>query len=611
MIKITFLPSNKVVQTSAGITVLQAAILAGVQIDSSCGGKGICGKCKVQVLEDGKSLPSLAEERNLSASELEAGWVLACQRSLTQDTKVNLQDRLDVYDRKTAFVGLVPTSLVPSIQKYPVTLTGPSVADQTPDWERLLAALPVAGIGFSRSVAASLPKILRQGKFQVTAVVEGDRLLAVEPSDTSGRCYGLAIDIGTTTVVAYLMDLNNGTVVTSGAVTNPQQVFGADVISRITHASQGPENLLQLQEKVMNGLNGIITRLSQESGVSPEEIYQTVVVGNTTMTHLFLGIDPTFLAPAPFIPVFRQTVKVEVRELGLSILGTGNVVVLPNVAGYVGADTVGVMLAAKADRLPGVSLIIDIGTNGEIILTGKGRILTCSTAAGPAFEGAEIKYGMRAAEGAIEGVSIDEDVKLTVIAGGKPRGLCGSGLIDAIAEMLKVGVIGSSGRYAYKSDQLAKLPPLVRERLRQTERASEFVLVWGKDSASGEDIVLSQKDIRELQLAKGAIMAGIMVLLQEMGSSPQEIDRILLAGAFGNYIKKESALKIGLLPSLPLVRITTIGNAAGDGAKMALLSTEERARAEFLALRAEHIELSTKKDFQVEFIKALAFGIVV
>ncbi|SPF54048.1 2Fe-2S iron-sulfur cluster binding domain protein [Candidatus Desulfosporosinus infrequens] len=600
MFKITFLPSKKVVQTAAEITILQAAILAGVPIESTCGGKGICGKCQVQVRED---CPT--------ASEQELSWVLACQYFLTQDTLVKLQDPLDAFDRKISFVGLVPTSLVPSIQKYPVTLTEPSVADQTSDWERLLVALPKLGITFSRSVATSLPKTLRQGKFQVTAVLDGNRLLAVEPSDTAGRCYGLAVDIGTTTVVAYLMNLITGTLVTSGAVTNPQQGFGADVISRITHAAKGPENLLQLQETVMGGLNGIITQLCQASGVSPDEIYQTVVVGNTTMTHLFLGIDPTFLAPAPFIPVFQRTVEVEARELGLKVLGTGTVVVLPSVAGYVGADTVGVMLAAGADRLSGVSLIVDIGTNGEIILTGKGRILTCSTAAGPAFEGAEIKYGMRAAEGAVEGVSIDQDVELTVIGGGKVRGICGSGLIDAIAQMLKVGVISSSGRYENRPLQLEELPPLVRGRLRNTERASEFVLVWGEDSVSGEDIVLSQKDIREMQLAKGAILAGIMVLLQEMGSSPQEIERILLAGAFGNYIKRESALGIGLLPSLPLDRITTIGNAAGDGAKMSLLSTEERARAELLAQRAEHIELSTKKDFQVEFIKALAFGVVV
>lgn len=608
MVDITFLPSNKVVQVEVGTTILQAAISAGVQVESTCGGKGTCGKCKAQVMTEIPYLTSPTEKKFLNASELEAGWVLTCQHTLTQDMTIRLQEQKDVHQRKTDFAGVVHTALAPSVRKYFVTLTRPTVEDQTPDWDRLVSSLPAPqAIGFSRSVAATLPKVLRQGEFQLTAVLDGNRLLAVEPGDTVGRCFGVAIDIGTTTVVAYLMDLNKGTVVTSGAVTNPQQAFGADVISRITHASSGSDKLRELQEKVIGGLNGIISQLCQKRGIRTEEIYQAVVVGNTTMAHLFLGIDPTYLAPAPFIPVFRQAVGVEARELGLNILGIGMVVVLPNVAGYVGSDTVGVMLATEADRLPGVSLIVDIGTNGEMILTGKDRLLTCSTAAGPAFEGAEIKYGMRAAEGAIEGVRITTDVELEVIGGGKARGICGSGLIDAIAEMFKVGVISPSGRYAFEPNQLEKLPLMVRDRVRKTERANEFVLVWAENSATGEDIVLSQKDIREMQLAKGAIMAGIMILVQEMGIVPQEIDRVLLAGAFGNYIKKESAVVIGLLPALPLERIHTIGNAAGDGAKMALLSMEERARADILAKMAEHIELSNRNEFQQEFIKGLDF----
>lgn len=610
MINITFLPLHKVVQIPVGATILHAASAAEVQVESTCGGKGTCGKCKVQVpLENlsQNSQVSLMEKKFLSASELAAGWVLACQRVLTQDTVVKLEEQKDAYKRKTDFVGVVHTAIAPSVRKYPVKLSKPSVEDQTPDWERLLAVLPISGIGFNRSVAASLPRVFRKGDFQLTVVMDGDRLLGVEPGDTSERCFGVAIDVGTTTVVVYLMDLNKGTIVTSGAVTNPQQAFGADVISRITHAASGPDQLRELQEKVIDGLNSIIARLCLESGVGREEIYQAVVVGNTTMAHLFLGIDPTYLAPAPFIPVFRELVEVKANELGLDILGTGIVMVLPNVAGYVGSDTVGVMLAAEADRLPGVSLIVDIGTNGEIVLRGKDRILTCSAAAGPAFEGAEIKFGMRAAEGAIEGVRITEDVELDVIAGGKARGICGSGLIDAIAEMFKVGVIVPSGRYASDPNQLEKLPTLVRERLRKTVKASEFVLVWGKDSATGEDIILSQKDIREMQLAKGAIMAGIMILVREMGITAQEIDRVLLAGAFGNYIRKESAVGIGLLPSLPLEQIMTIGNAAGDGAKMALLSTDERARAISLAKRAEHVELSNQKEFRQEFLKGLDF----
>lgn len=607
MVKVTFLPSGEIAEAPAGSTIFQAAIAAGVQLESACGGRGTCGKCKVQIPPEKVDPNTEIKEKFISHSEREAGWVLACKYQLFEDMTVTLSEQKDAHIRKTGRNRLREIELNPSIKKYCVELSKPSVSDQTPDWERLTAALPNREIRFSRRNAVNLAKTLYNANFRITAVIEGDSLLAVEDGNTLERSYGLAIDIGTTTVVIYLMDLNKGTVLASGAVTNPQRVFGADVISRITYASTGPDHLRQLQTTVMDGINKIIDDLCSESGVRHQEIYQAVVVGNTTMSHLFLGIDPTYLAPAPFIPVFRQAVQLEAHELGLNILETGQVKVLPNVAGYVGADTVGVMLAIGVDRLPGITLAIDIGTNGEMILAGQNRILTCSTAAGPAFEGAEIRYGMRAADGAIEGVWITDDVQLAVIGGGKPQGICGSGLIDVISEMARTGVVSPTGRMAGTPAQLEKLPPLIRERLRRTEQGLEFVLVWGSESASGEDIVLTQKDVRELQLAKGAIRAGIQILLTDMGISPEQIDRVLLAGAFGNYIKKESALGIGLLPSLPLERIHAIGNAAGDGAKIALLSMVEKTRASDLAFKAEHIELSTRKEFQDQFVKALSF----
>jgi len=614
LIKVKFLPSNKSADVPPGSNILQAAIAAGVQVESTCGGKGTCGKCKVQLQKGGAEVGAGAltpsEKKFLTASEIEAGWVLACQHVLFEDTVVQLQEQKDVYDRKIGFADSEKmNAYAPSIRKFHVLLAKPSADDQRADWERLVAALPVDGIPFNHIVAASLPQKLRQEKFSVTAVLDGARLLAVEPGDTSNRSFGLAIDIGTTTVVVYLLDLSQGTVIASGAVTNPQNAFGADVISRITHASNGPKALHELQEKVVGGINGIVEHLTRKTQVNLEEIYQVVVVGNTTMSHLFLGIDPSFLAPAPFIPVFRQAVELEARDLGLSILETASITVLPNVAGYVGSDTVGVMLAAEADRLQGVNIIVDIGTNGEIVLAGKGSILTCSTAAGPAFEGAEIKHGMRAAEGAIERVHIGADVETGVIGATKPRGICGSGLIDALSEMVRAGVVEPSGRLAAKETQLEKLEPAVRERLRGSGGSAEFVLVWGRDSANGEDIVISQKDVRELQLAKGAIMAGIRVLMREMGIGVQDIDQVLLAGAFGNYIGKESALGIGLLPPVPLERIKAIGNAAGDGAKMALMAVEERERALTLARRAKHIELSSDPGFQKEFIDSLSFNV--
>ncbi len=610
IIKVKFLPSGKVAQVPAGNSILQSALTAGVKIESTCGGKGTCGKCKVQVSLENLLPNTSIEKEFLSEAELAAGWVLACQQQLFENTTVTLKEQKDVFKRKLGFEeNIAVVSPASGITKSFLSLSPPSTENQMPDWETLLSALGHTEIPFNRSVAAYLPKVLREGKFQVTVVMdEEDALLAVEVGDTSSQLYGLAIDIGTTTIVAYLMDLNTGSVLASGAATNPQNVFGADVISRIVHVTDNDNGLQQLQEKLIHGLNEVISALCHDVGISRNEIYRTVAVGNTTMSHLFLGIDPTYLAPAPFVPVFRQAVQVEAGELRLNTLNTGKVSVLPNVSGYVGSDTVGVMLAAGVDRLQGINLIIDIGTNGEVILVGKDRILTCSTAAGPAFEGAEIKSGMRAAEGAIEGVTISDDVQLKVIGETKPRGICGSGLIDAVSEMYKAGIIDASGRLGKKDQSRDRLSDKLGRRLRETDGGREFVLVWGSDSDSGEDIVLSQKDIRELQLAKGAIMAGARILLRDMGVSPQEIDRVMLAGAFGNYINRESAREIGLLPSLPIERIEAIGNAAGHGAKMALLSCEERVRADTLSRRAEHIELSVRAEFQKEFVESLSFG---
>ncbi|WP_089610567.1 ASKHA domain-containing protein [Dehalobacterium formicoaceticum] len=608
MVKVTFLPANKTVSVSKGSTILQAAIAADVKVESNCGGKGICGKCKVQLADRNLTPISDAEEKFLSKSELAEGFVLACQRYLEEDTVISLREQKDSFSRKTGLKNITEDiSLEPSIAKHFLTLNHPTIEDQLPDWDRVKNALPVKDIPFDRSLASSLPGILYKANFQVTAVLDENELLAIEPGDTTDRSFGLAVDIGTTTVAAYLMDLNSGRVVGNGALTNPQQFFGADVISRINHASLGPDALLQLQEKVIGGLNSIIEHLCQEHQLKAEEIYQVTIVGNTTMSHLFLGIDPTYLAPAPFIPVFHESVKVTAKELGLRILPTGKVIVLPIVAGYVGSDTIGVALASKIDRLTGITLAIDIGTNGEMILAGKGKILTCSTAAGPAFEGAEIKYGMRAAEGAIEGVTISDDVELKVIADVKPKGICGSGLIDAISEMAKSGVIDASGRIAGEPEELAKLSPQLQARIRKGANGVEFVLAWAKDSGNGEDIVLIQKDIRELQLAKGAIMAGIKILLKEMEIEANQIDRVFLAGAFGNFIKKESALGIKLLPDLPLERIMAIGNAAGEGAQIALISVEERKRASDIARVAKHIELSSRRDFPDLFVESLGF----
>ncbi|MCG7852511.1 MAG: ASKHA domain-containing protein, partial [Methanosarcinaceae archaeon] len=427
--------------------------------------------------------------------------------------------------------------------------------------------------------------------------------------NTAKNSYGIAFDIGTTTVAGSLVDLNAGRIIATRGATNYQQIFGADVISRIDYSITHENGAGLLQKGVMAAMDEIITGLTRESGITERQIYESVVVGNTTMIHLFMGLDASFLARSPFVPVFSQALNLSNKDFGLGVHPAGNIHILPSIAGFVGADTVAVMLATEIEKQPGISLVVDIGTNGEIVLAGGDRILTCSTAAGPAFEGAKILYGMRAVNGAIEGISIDEDVHLDVIGGGSPKGICGSGLIDAVAEMLRVGILDSQGRIADREALMGQVNPKILDRIQEGRQGREFVLNKSISSSTDKSVTITQKDIRELQLAKGAICAGIRILLEELELTPREIDRVFMAGAFGNYIKRDSAVLVGLFPEIEADRIYPVGNAAGVGACMALTSIDERKRATELALKAEHIELSCRKDFQEEFLNAIYFPV--
>ncbi len=612
-IKISFVTAaGRVFETMVerGTNLLEAAARAGVAVEGDCGGKGSCGKCKIRLAKKSPVAPTEVEKKFLSPGELEAGWVLACQRTADEDIIVEVPEQIDAFQRKISLTeDDREVKAEPAVSKIELTLERPTVQDQTPDLERLLDRLPGNHIGASRRLLATLPRTLREKRFTVTTVLAADKLIAVEPGPTAERLCGVAFDIGTTTIMGSLHDLNSGKALAVGAATNPQNVYGADVISRITYAASSTDNLKMLQRKVVEALNRIIENLAGEAGIEPHEIYEVTAVGNTTMSHLFLGIDPTYLAPAPFIPAYRRAVAFDAAEIGLAVNPGGQIVVLPNIAGYVGSDTVGVILATGLEQRRDRCAVIDIGTNGELALAAGGRILTCSTAAGPAFEGAQIKYGMRAADGAIEAVRIGHgEVLLEVIGGTAPRGICGSGLIDAAAALLEAGVLEPSGRLADPETTGAQLPPQLKSRLRRGKGGFDFVLAGKEITATGEDILLTQSDLRELQLAKGAIYAGLQILLHETGLTEADLDEVLLAGAFGNYIRKESARVIGLLPGIPLEKITAVGNAAGRGARMALISRTERARAFALPDLVEHVELSARPDFQDAFIKALPFN---
>ena len=420
--------------------------------------------------------------------------------------------------------------------------------------------------------------------------------------------YGIAFDIGTTTVAGILCDLKTGTVMDAAAVANPQSAFGADVISRIHYSSLSTGNREEIQKTIIDCLNGIISELTQANGIPPESVIDIIVAGNTTMGHLLLGVDASPLARAPFKPAFRAAVTVSAIDLNLSNSPEATVYLLPSIAGHVGADIVGVMLATALSGLPGVNLVIDIGTNGEIVLSRDGKAAACSTAAGPAFEGAAVYQGMRAATGAIESVVIHEgSVHLSVIGDTVPIGICGSGLIDAIAQLLNAGLLDYKGRMLDRNTALQKdIHPMLAGRLYTDNKGRGFILHG--DEAGGK-VVLTQSDIREVQLAKGAIAAGIKILMNHMGVAAHEINSVMIAGAFGSYVKTESALRIGLLPGVSPGKVRAIGNAAGAGACMALLSREQRELANREADNTLHIELSAHAGFTSMHMASMYFPI--
>jgi uncharacterized 2Fe-2S/4Fe-4S cluster protein (DUF4445 family) len=425
-------------------------------------------------------------------------------------------------------------------------------------------------------------------------------------SDGQDHTYGIAFDIGTTTVVGMLWDLTENRLIDTIAKTNPQGRYGADVISRITYSSQSEENRNQLQTLILDCFNEMLDAFSVQYQIENNLFRKATVVGNTTMSHLFLGYGPASLAVAPFEPAFTGPVSRTAEEMGLHMDPVAEIAVIPNIAGHVGSDIVGVMLASDLKHKPGITLAIDIGTNGEILLGGKGHMLTCSTAAGPAFEGARIYHGMRAADGAIERVEIrNGELNLKVIGNKPPIGICGSGLIDAIAQMLDAGIISFKGNLLSYEDAVGNgLSPGLTERLRKGENGNEFVLARRDED---EDIVINQKDIREVQLAKGAILAGALILLRDLGATSADLDEILLAGAFGSYIDKRNALRIGLLPNVGLEKVRYIGNAAGVGACMALLSKEAKSQSEQQSREVEHVELALHPNFEKEYLQGMYF----
>jgi uncharacterized 2Fe-2S/4Fe-4S cluster protein (DUF4445 family) len=599
-----FQPDGAEVRVPDGTPIFDAASWNGIAIDSTCGGHGTCKKCKVRVVE-GEVPVSAVDPRAFTPDELRDGWRLACRAPSRGSLVIEvppLQTR-----PKAALVGVGRHVILrPSVQKRHVVLSEPTMEDQRSDFARLFEALedlePHAGL----AVLRDLGRVLRRADFDVTAVVCDDELIAVEPGDTTARRYALAFDLGTTTVVASLLDLETGTPAAVQSMLNRQQPFGADVITRISATMMDEAALEQLQLRAQETMAQLAHEVCAEARVDPGEVYEITVCGNVTMTQLALGIDPEPLSMAPFVVTTHEPPPLMASDFGVSVHPRAPAFAFPSLGAYVGGDIVAGMLATGLTRDKRLRLFIDVGTNSEIALGNQEGVVATAAPAGPAFEAAQIRCGMRAADGAIEGVRIaDGEMSLEVIGNVEPLGMCGSGLVDCVAELVSAGLLDHSGRYVPDEDA-ASIAPGLADRLTKIGQERVFVLHWrGADPANA--VFLSQRDVRELQFAKASIATGWQILLGELGVQPEDVSQVLLAGSFGAYLSPSSAIRIGLVPRMALPRIVSAGNVAGEGAKIAALSHRERAEAATIVREVRYVELSGRQDFNDRFIDELAF----
>ena len=615
---VVFQPSGKRGYIEEGKTLLEAARELGVDIESICGGKLICGKCAVEVEDSAKAKkqsltpPSEEELSVLSKKGLGGNYRLACNARVRGEVVAYVPEtsrRTRQIIRKAIRKRVIPVK--PAIRKCYVELSAPGLDDLRADSERLLDELrqshSLTGLSIDYQALCELPDVLRSANWKVTVSVWMEReILRVEPGYVE-RSYGVAIDVGTTSVGGYLCDLESGEVLAADAIMNPQVTYGEDVMSRITYTMVNSQGLATLQIAIVKGIRDLLEKVTAQAGITPPDISEAAIVGNTAMHHILLGLNPEHLAKSPYVPVVSSSLDIRGRDLNISLHNAANIHILPIEAGFVGADNVGVLIAEEPYRRDKMALIIDIGTNGELIMGNCNKLFCASCAMGPAFEGAHIKFGMRAAQGAIEHVAIDEqslEVKVKIIGNDawgatdsvRAVGICGSGIIDAVAEMLKSGVIGRNGRFNEKLNS----PRLVRN-----EKNGEFVIAWADETEIGQKITISLADIRALQLAKAAMYAGCKSLMGKLGI--ESVERVILAGAFGSHISKVHTLAIGLFPDCDLGQVYSVGNSAGEGARIALLNVDKRREAGEKARQVEYVELATEPDFQEHFLNALDF----
>lgn len=604
-VSVIFDPLDREVQVRVHTPLRDAAVRAGVPLDYPCGAQGTCGKCRVRF--DPAPEPVGTERSVLSEADLADGIRLACQQCVTGDVRIHVPRESLVpagYQILLSAGGRVEAAGEAPIRKLYVELPEPTLADDVADAARLRRVLGL--IEVSLDGLRHLSPALRAAGFKGTAVLAGPRLIAFEPGDTADACFGVAFDLGTTTLVGNLYHIPSGERVAETGRMNPQIRFGDDVLSRITHA-MADGGLHQLQSIVLTALNEMVQELADAANVLRTQIYTAVLAGNSTMEHLTAGIDPTPLGCVPFVPAFNHPLVLTPRDLPLDIHPRGEILLFPLIGGFVGGDTVAAIIATDIMHATHPTLLVDIGTNGEIALFHDGVLSAASCAAGPAFEGAGIIHGMRAAEGAIEAVRIGHDVDFDVIGGTRPLGFCGSALIDLLAQLLDVGVVTPEGKMRHP-DNAEDLPQALQARLVLEAEDPAFVIAYAPETQTGKALLFHQHDVRQLQLAIAAIRSGIAIVLRQAGLAPESLDALYVAGAFGNYIRCESAQRIGLLPpGVPHERIRFVGNAALRGAAQATLSQQARLNALAVAQAARHVDLSTDPAFHEIFVDNLFF----
>jgi uncharacterized 2Fe-2S/4Fe-4S cluster protein (DUF4445 family) len=596
---VVFQPMGRRVSMKGDKTLLELAQEAGVALESTCGGKGICGKCRVQPSQQGSS-PS-EKELELLGPDAITGERLACQTSLPEGGVVWVPEQSLLRQQVILTTGhRRRIEIDPLLQAKDITITFPARDKPRSMTDFLLEAVP--GSDPSRlplSVLQELPTCLREESGRATLVTGADREIIDVTPGWGAPCLGLAVDLGTTTVVAYLFDLATGTPLAVEAGMNPQVTHGDDVISRIAYCGEHPHGLHEMSTLVRESIDRLVRKACVTAGVEPDRIMDCIMVGNTAMHHIFLGLDPKVLSQAPYAPVADNWVNVKARQAGLSLAPEAWLHWLPVKAGFVGADTIAVALAVDINQVNLPTLILDLGTNGEMILAVTEKAICCSAAAGPAFEGGHITYGMRAAAGAVEKVVIDPsslECSLTVIGDTKPLGLCGSGLLSLISQLVTVRAILPNG--SFNADKM-------NTRLRSGPEGLEYVVAFAEQNGLGRDLVLTSKDVAEIQLAKGAIRAGVEIMMKEL--EVESLGRIILAGAFGNYLDPDDARNIGLFPAPDHCLIESVGNAAGEGAIMALINRYHRNAVNSLTRDLLYLELTTHDQFHDYFVDGMAF----